>query len=243
QLESRSAKGPVVLVKPGNSVQEIEPNVYVMDFEREEQFLELVEILAQRSQLPRVVLHHSLEARTLEDTQEVARQLQRGIYALLYLCRALMKQAPHTPLQVLSVFSRPEDAPAPLASAVGGFLRTLTLEHPRYAARVVDIQADRDKSDVPVTEKAKLIWDELCDPDWTTKEVRYRHRVDEGTQAYARYLRELVPYTPGDSTSAALPLRQRGVYLITGGMGGLGFIFGEYLARHFQSRLILVGRS
>jgi amino acid adenylation domain-containing protein len=41
----------------------------------------------------------------------------------------------------------------------------------------------------------------------------------------------------------ALPLRQRGVYLITGGLGGIGLALAADLARSVQARLILVGRS
>ncbi len=37
--------------------------------------------------------------------------------------------------------------------------------------------------------------------------------------------------------------RPQGVYLITGGAGGLGQIFSEHLARNYQARLIWVGRS
>ena len=40
-----------------------------------------------------------------------------------------------------------------------------------------------------------------------------------------------------------IPLRKKGVYLITGGAGGLGFIFARYLAEHYQAKLILTGRS
>ncbi len=38
-------------------------------------------------------------------------------------------------------------------------------------------------------------------------------------------------------------LRQGGVYLITGGNGGLGRLFASYLAKNTQAKLILVGRS
>jgi NADP-dependent 3-hydroxy acid dehydrogenase YdfG/aryl carrier-like protein len=38
-------------------------------------------------------------------------------------------------------------------------------------------------------------------------------------------------------------LRQRGVYLITGGLGGLGLLLAEHLARTAAARLVLVGRS
>lgn len=40
-----------------------------------------------------------------------------------------------------------------------------------------------------------------------------------------------------------VPLRVNGQYLITGGCGGLGFKFAHYLARSYQAKLILVGRT
>jgi polyketide synthase PksL len=242
-LENRSAKGPIVLVKPGKAFREIEPNVYVIDPEREEQFYELVESLKNRALLPGLVLHHCVEACDLEDKRQVARQLNHGIYTLFYLCRALMKLKTQAPLKIMSVFSSRGETSAPLGAAISGFFKTLTLENPRYLAKVVDIQSGPESGEMPLAEKADLIWDEVYDDDWMTKEIRYRCRFDEDKQRHARYIRELAPYTPTEKDTLALPLRRNGVYLITGGLGGLGFIFGEYLARNFQARLVLVGRS
>ena len=42
---------------------------------------------------------------------------------------------------------------------------------------------------------------------------------------------------------SARQLRQRGVYLITGGLGRVGLLLAEYLARTVQARLVLIGRS
>ena len=42
---------------------------------------------------------------------------------------------------------------------------------------------------------------------------------------------------------AKSPIRQKGTYLITGGMGGLGKLFALYLARTYSARLLLIGRS
>jgi acyl transferase domain-containing protein/acyl carrier protein len=47
-----------------------------------------------------------------------------------------------------------------------------------------------------------------------------------------------IPKTPEQSQ-----LRRGGVYLITGGMGGIGFTLAEHLARTVQAKLILLGRS
>src|SRR5207302_6816099 len=39
------------------------------------------------------------------------------------------------------------------------------------------------------------------------------------------------------------PLRERGVYLITGGLGQVGLLLAEHLARTLRARLVLLGRS
>ena len=36
---------------------------------------------------------------------------------------------------------------------------------------------------------------------------------------------------------------ERGVYLITGGLGDLGLVIAEELAREFRARLVLLGRT
>src|SRR5688572_28102795 len=38
-------------------------------------------------------------------------------------------------------------------------------------------------------------------------------------------------------------LRERGVYMITGGLGRIGLLLAEYLARTAQAKLILTGRT
>jgi acyl transferase domain-containing protein/acyl carrier protein len=46
-----------------------------------------------------------------------------------------------------------------------------------------------------------------------------------------------------DPDAAQPTLRDRGVYLITGGLGGIGLTLAEHLARTCQGRLVLLGRS
>jgi len=45
------------------------------------------------------------------------------------------------------------------------------------------------------------------------------------------------------ASSARTWLRERGVYLVTGGLGGIGMEVMEHLARHGKARLVCVGRS
>ncbi|HET8841548.1 MAG TPA: SDR family NAD(P)-dependent oxidoreductase, partial [Ktedonobacteraceae bacterium] len=77
---------------------------------------------------------------------------------------------------------------------------------------------------------AQRLWTELCVSN--VQNILYR----EGRRCIAH----IQPTTlqPGES-----PLRVGGVYLITGGGGKLGLLLGEYLARKYQAKLILLGRS
>src|SRR5262249_37854808 len=150
QMENRSVRGPIVRVKPGKTFREIEPNVYVIDPEREEQFYGLVESLKNKALLPGKILHHYVEACDLEDRRQVARQLNHGVYTLFYLCRALMKLKTQTPLKIMSVFSSHGETSAPLGAAISGFFKTLTLENPRYLAKAVDIQSGPESGEIPL---------------------------------------------------------------------------------------------
>jgi polyketide synthase PksN len=228
-MKEQLENGSLVLLRSGTSFQEIEPNVFVIDPQREEQFHQLVMNLGDQ-RLPRVVLHHCAEVSDLEVEEQVTRQLHGGVHALLHLCKALMKEPRQKPLRIMSVFDSRADETAPLGAAMDGFFKTLALESPRYRAKIVEI---RNES---ISEKVSLICDEVLDGDWTAQEIRYEKRN-------ARFVRGLAPNARPERPLSELPLRRNGVYLITGGLGGLGLIFGEYLAKTYQARLVLVGRS
>jgi polyketide synthase PksN len=66
---------------------------------------------------------------------------------------------------------------------------------------------------------------------------RMEHVFYEGS---TRQVLRLLPAEPG---TAAAPLRDAGTYLITGGLGGLGWLFAQHLARTRSARLVLTGRS
>ena len=216
-----SSPDTIVVVKPGDAFEETAPNEYALDFTREDQFRLLVAALESKNLLPGVVLHHAPQACDLDAPEDVARQLDRGIFALFHLCRTLMEAQPGA-RRVLSLFDG-----APFGAAVAGFLRTLTLEEPSWRAKSVEIAGD-----LTLAEKAALVLEELRDAEWQAQEIRYRDRT-----------RSVLTLVPQSDVRGDLPLRRNGVYLLTGGMGGLGIIFAEYLAKSHQARLILTGRS
>ncbi|MRT33283.1 KR domain-containing protein, partial [Xylella fastidiosa subsp. multiplex] len=62
--------------------------------------------------------------------------------------------------------------------------------------------------------------------------------------AYRGAHRWVKAYEPAPLPAAAQPrLRREGVYLITGGLGGVGLVIAKHLAQHWQARLVLLGRT
>ncbi|WP_030587742.1 SDR family NAD(P)-dependent oxidoreductase [Streptomyces anulatus] len=111
-----------------------------------------------------------------------------------------------------------EDDDAPV-TAVAGLFRTAVRENPGIRAAVVRSPRRADA----LAELAAGA------PD---VEVRYAH----GT----RRIRLARPMpAPADRAS----LRERGVYLITGGLGGVGLALARHLARSVHARLVLGGRT
>jgi polyketide synthase PksL len=244
QLENTGDHTVIMLVRHGKSFREIEPTVYEIDPAREEQFHDLVQHLKGRDLLPRVIVHHDSEVCDLEDAQQVDHHLDNLVYALFYLCKALIKAKHQVPLKIVSAFSSDSQSMAPLNAALGGFLKTMSMENPRYLVKAVDIEKEAGKSEeVLLAEKVNLIWDEIYDENWTVPEIRYRIQREASQHGHTRYVNELLLQTLDQTKLSSFPLKPNGVYLITGGLGGLGFIFSDYLAKRFQARLVLVGRS
>jgi acyl transferase domain-containing protein/tryptophanase/acyl carrier protein len=144
-----------------------------------------------------------------------------GISSFLFLCQSLIQAKLEGKVQLLHVG---KDA-GPQSEAVGGFINTLRAESPKLLCKALELRQE---------DVLDAVWAEQCARTQDANVVRY--------QADGRYVRRLKVVEleeAGDASS----LRERGVYLITGGAGGLGLIFAEFLARQYKARLVLTGRS
>nr|QUJ23688.1 PKS [Streptomyces sp.] len=139
--------------------------------------------------------------------------------------RQLLRDGTQTPyvLQIL-LTDRPESG---VLTGLGALLRTAALENPRITGQVV-VVADG----TPVAERIGLLTRERRGPVDATVRLRGDRR-------------EVLTWAEeSPARSAGSPWRSGGVYLVTGGMGGLGRIFAEEIARQVKdARLVLVGRS
>jgi polyketide synthase PksN len=150
---------------------------------------------------------------------------ENSVYSFLYLCQALIKQKVEGKIQLLYLFAGDNREMQPLNEAIHGFARSLGLEQPKFFAKTLQIERQALAADTVLKEFQPDAQDALA--------VRY-----ESQERHVRKLRAL-----DLEASAPEKLREQGVYLITGGAGGLGLIFAEFLAKECKARLVLTGRS
>ncbi|MFE0729508.1 SDR family NAD(P)-dependent oxidoreductase [Streptomyces antibioticus] len=147
---------------------------------------------------------------------------------MLRAIRGLLVSEP-TGLVLLQVLTHTEGEQA-LHQALSGLLRTAHLEHPALVGQVVAVPADASAAYLAETLEAE------------SRRTGDR-RISHGDGA-----RKVLSWEPLDETApseaAPVPWRARGVYLITGGAGGLGRIFARDIARRAPGAVLcLTGRS
>ena len=148
-----------------------------------------------------------------------------GVGSLLVLAQAALKRR-------LGLDWVAGHAAHPLLAAVSGFARTLFRENPRLVLRTVERGGDW-RPDAAACARLAAEWTPR--PEWDAQ-VRWR--------AGAREVRGWRENATAAGAAAGLPLRAGGVYLITGGAGGLARIFAAALrAQEPAAKLVLAGRS
>ncbi|MCC8310821.1 KR domain-containing protein, partial [Bacillus velezensis] len=133
------------------------------------------------------------------------------------------KQKKKTLIQLL-VPDRGEDN---VLAGLAAFLKTAHLEHPKLYGQV--IQADPDESASSLLAKLK---ENRAHPEQA--EIRY----EDGKRLVRNWRHLPAPQ------SGAVPWKDEGVYLLTGGAGGIGLIFAEEIASRVKNAvLVLTGRT
>ncbi|MDT8977370.1 SDR family NAD(P)-dependent oxidoreductase [Paenibacillus sp. chi10] len=122
----------------------------------------------------------------------------------------------------------PSQGGSALYRGFSGLLRTAQLENPKLIGQIIEVES---------TENAVTLGEKLSENRNRSVDLEISYRVGK---RYSKGWNELqIP-----SESRHIPWKDDGVYLITGGTGGLGLIFAREILRQTQhATLILAGRS
>lgn len=161
-----------------------------------------------------------------------------GFLPLLRLAKEIPRHLPADGVQLrvvtagLQAVGRGEAVTAPERATLLGVVRTLPLEHPEVGCAAIDVEPPLDAE-----EADRLAEQLIAEALVPTAEPVVAWRGEE------RWVERFEPVRLGRADERRLPLRDQGVYLITGGLGGIGLVLAEELARSVRARLVLTSRS
>ncbi|MBY7740137.1 SDR family NAD(P)-dependent oxidoreductase [Paenibacillus polymyxa] len=218
---SRLIGQKVILVQQGDHFRRINEFVYELNPVNEKDYWQLFQDLKKSVSGYTHIAHlWSLDHKSKKGSKMT--QMDRGLFSIFKISRVISELGVDRQVHIVYMYFNSE----PTDAAVGGFQKSLHLEHPQLRGRTVGVDSSHLKLLPSILQKE-------IDKGWGGQEVRYSGKT--------RQVKKLVACDL--SVWQSVTFKHNGIYLITGGMGGIGFQIALYLAKVYHAKLILSGRS
>ncbi len=225
-----------IAVEPSDAFARVDAQRFRLDPTRREDYQRLVACLTEE----RVAIDHVLHLWSYTappdaplDAGRLSRAQVDGTFSLLFLAQALHELGADMPRRLVYVSTCAQSTPgqsrfAPEKATAIGLLKTLALELPSLSCAHVDFGLPSVIAD------AGMLVSELRAAA-PVPEVAYRDGVRlEGSLAAVDLAHEIVQ---------GPPLDDGGLYLVTGGLGGLGTEVAQFLLQRHRAKVLLIGRT
>lgn len=160
------------------------------------------------------------------DAQEV------GVLAVFRIAKALLqlgyadKELAWTLVTRCTQQARKGDPVHPAHGAIAGFVGSLAKEYPHWNVTLLDIDSLESVTAVECLSRAAD----------SQRNSRLAYRDGE-------WLQQTFAQVPSVPPSRPVYYKQKGVYVVIGGAGGLGEVWSRFMIEHFQARMVWIGRD
>lgn len=230
----------VIVVRPGEGFSPLGDDQYGIAPGSQPDYLALFEALTQLNKLPDRVLHlWNLDDRDMPESNGASSESDRnlGFRSLLFLSQALAGRSEAKEVSILIAASGlwevvGEEQLCPERSQLQGLARVIPQESPEIRCRIVDFTPPSSPLD------GETLLTQLLDElghEGVDEMVAFRGKF-RWVESFEPFHLPVNPEEPG-------LLKDRGVYLITGGLGRIGLVMAKKLAETVQARLILLSKT
>ncbi|NOU19595.1 MAG: SDR family NAD(P)-dependent oxidoreductase [Bacteroidales bacterium] len=227
----------VIIIRQGDGFKQTKTTEFYINPNSKSDYQALFSRLSEISLIPEKIVHlWSLESVTNNsDTGEInSDYLKLHFFNLIYIIQAIgeTKKASEFQLFVLTsnlFIVNGDEQISPEKSVILGPIKTTPKEYKNIKCSCIEICSNKLND--------SLLENLLNDFTNVPNENYIAYR---GTQRWEQTY-EKISLT--STIANANILRNKGTYLITGGLGGVGLVFSEYLAKNYNANLILVSRS
>jgi non-ribosomal peptide synthase protein (TIGR01720 family) len=227
----------VITVIEGKTFSQTGERTFTLNPGSSDDYNALLRQLRQLNKHPQTIVH-ALNINLPQRVELDAASQDRGFYSLLFLAQALGKQHTNAPLHLLVLSNNmqavnDEDVLCPAKATILGPCHVIGQEYQHITCRSVDMILPQQYS----WQAERLIDQLMAELIAPSAEPQVAYRGQHRWVPAYETIR-----LPG-SVEPQPRLRTHGVYLITGGLGGIGLTLAEHLARTRQAKLILISRS
>ena len=238
KLKERNAD--FVLAVSGKEYKLVDEGNYTFDPEDSTHYDQLLSELSKIGKTPTRIVN-LLGMNTAEMDLKPVNNLywgERLFFSMMYLAQAIGKNSMTTPIQIKvftnnsqRILGEQELNPGKVLHL--GACRVIPKEYPNIKCCSIDCILS-DTSSIHKKELIDLLIDEVyfmpCDGL-----IAYR--------GMGRWKQEFESIKPNVKNSRSIKLKDDGVYVITGGLGGIGVETAQYIAREVRAKLVLITRS
>lgn len=223
----------IILIKPGPHYKKISNDTYEINPKSNKDYMILVkELLLNNKYHKNIVYNFNLQYNdiTFKDSEKA---LSKTFFSIFHLCQSIMNSQIKESINILYAFPYDDMLSNPYHFAINSFFKTLSLENYLFKGKTLAVEKAVEKD---LIQLASLIEHELTIDD-NKIEILYKSN-------YKRFVKKHFKFKIDQSLNQNIfPFRKNGVYVITGGAGGLGLIFAEWLANKGNCNIYLIGRS
>jgi acyl transferase domain-containing protein/NADPH:quinone reductase-like Zn-dependent oxidoreductase/acyl carrier protein len=253
----KKAGQKVIVVRPGPGFSRRRADEYTINLygntEEKNDYNALIRELKSQDLFPRQMIHlwsitpeGSVEQEEWGNPQHFDRILEPGFYSLICLAKALGKNSVTEDVEIRVVTNHmqainEDEKIITLKATLTGVCKVIPQEYPNIHCQSIDVN-------LPL--QGSFHDEELIDLLLAEFSGSFRMKSSNSAPVAAyrgkrRMVQTFKPLhlRPYKEKKTPERLRERGVYLITGGLGGIGLTLAEYLAVAVKARLILTGRS
>jgi len=232
----------VIKVRAGKNFELASDGGFILNPSLPEDYERLLDELQRKGKLPQRVAHFWSVTADLPAAQSEAETFQRhrslGFDSLLFLTQAISKRGMSDAIQMDFVSNNVQEVidgetPCPGKAMLLGPCKVVSQEHQNLRCRSIDVVPGEPRTAGRKRLVGQLVAELLAKNSEPVIAYRGRHRWVQGVEQIRLE----------ESAAAQTRLRERGVYLITGGLGNLGLSLAGFLAKNYRARLILMGRS
>ncbi len=231
----------VLFVKAGEHYAKVDEHTYVINPQRREDYIILFEQLRALRRFPQTIVHFwNVTTAQPERANGAFMEEAQGLSfnSLLFLAQAIGEQHIVDSVHITVVSDNLQsvigtEEMEPEKATLLGVCKVIAKEYPNLTCGSLDLVVPEPRT-----------WQEEELVDHLLAEVAAKS--DSSVVAYRGSHRWVQSFEPVRLQPAVVPpkrLRHKGVYLITGGLGGIGLEVAGYLARTVQARLVLLGRT